>query len=73
MVFVPVKDLGDEIVEFHEDRHNRNYILSVSEASLDTPNELTIPGALLVEELDFQWKQRATYIRIKTEPEHIVT
>ena len=74
MIFVPVKDLGDEIIEFHEDRHNRNYILSVSDASLDIPNELTIPGVLLVEELLFQWKQRATYIRIrKTEPEHVVT
>ena len=71
MLFIPVKDLGDEIVEFHEDRHNQNCILS--EASLDIPNELTIPGALLIEELHFQWKQRATYIRVETEPEHTVT
>ena len=73
MIFVPIKDLGDEIIEFHEDRHNRNYILLVSDMSLDVPNELTIPGTLLIEELHFQWKQRATYIWIKTEPEHIVT
>ena len=73
MPFVPVKDLGDEIIEFHEDRHNWNYILSVSKVNLDIPNELTIPDASLVEELHFQWKQRATYIQIKTEPEHIVT
>ena len=73
MFLVPVKDLYNEIVEFHEYRHNRNYTLSVSDESLDIPNELTIPGPLFVEELHFQWKQRATYIRLKAEPEHIVT
>jgi len=40
---------------------------------LDIPDELTIPSALLVEEFHFQWQQRARYIRIKAEPEHIVT
>jgi len=70
--FVPVKDLYDKIVEFHKDRHDRYCILSVSDESLDLPNELTIPGALLVEEFHFQWQQRTGYIRIKAEPEHIV-
>jgi len=37
------------------------------------PDKLTIPGALLVEEFHFQWQQRATYIWLKAEPEHIVT
>jgi len=26
VIFLPVKDLYDEIVEFHEDRHDRYYI-----------------------------------------------
>jgi len=73
VIFVPVKDLYDEIVEFHKDRHDRYYILSVADESLDIPDELTIPGALLVEEFRLQWQQRARSIRIKAEPEHIVT
>ena len=55
MFFLPVKDLYDEVVEFHEDRHDRYYILSVSDESLDIPDELTIPGTLLIEEFLFQW------------------
>ena len=73
MIFVPVKDLYDEIVEFHKDRHDRYCILSVSNESLDIQDELTIPGALLVEEFHLQWQQRARYIQIKAEPEHIVS
>jgi len=73
VIFVSVKDLYDEIVEFHKDRHDRYYISSVSDESLDISDELTIPSTLLVEEFHFQWQQRARYIRIKAEPGHIVT
>jgi hypothetical protein len=70
-VFFHVKDLCDKIVEFHEDRHNRNCISSVSDNRLDNPHELTIPSAILVEELHFQWQQRARFIQLEAEPEHI--
>ena len=52
-VFGPVIDLCDEIVEFGENRHNRNCSLSASDKTLDILVELTIPGAFLVEELHF--------------------
>src|SRR6266550_5824822 len=48
--FVPIIDLRDEIVEFREDRHNRNYLWSVTVKSLEILNDLTIPTMLLTEE-----------------------
>jgi len=39
---------------------------------LNIPDELTIPGAILVEELRFQWQKTARYIRLEAEPKRIV-
>jgi len=52
--FVPIIYLCDEIVEFCEDRHNRNCLWSVTMKSLEILNDLTIPATLLIEEPLFQ-------------------
>ena len=70
-VFLSIEDLCDEIIKFHEDRHNRNCIYQFLTGNLDIPDELTIPSTILVEELHFQWQQWARYIRFKAEPECI--
>src|SRR6267143_970307 len=41
--FVPIIDLGDQIIKFREDRHNRNCLWSVMMKSLEILNNLTIP------------------------------
>jgi len=48
--FVPIINLRDEIVEFREDRHNRNCLWSVTMKNLEILNDLTIPATLLIEE-----------------------
>jgi hypothetical protein len=52
--FIPIVDLCDEIVEFREDRHNRNCLWSVAMKSLEILNDLTIPAMLFIEEPLFQ-------------------
>jgi hypothetical protein len=54
--FVPIIDLRDEIVEFREDRHNRNCLWSVKMKSLEILHDLTIPATLLFEERLFQFQ-----------------
>ncbi len=48
--FVSIIDLGDEIVEFHEDGHNWNCLCSFPMRGLEIVNDLTIPAMLLIEE-----------------------
>jgi len=50
----PIIDLGDEIVEFREDRHNRNCLWSVTMNGFEILNDLTIRAKLLIEEPLFQ-------------------
>ena len=52
--FVHIIDLRNEIVEFCEDRHNRDCLWSVTMKSLDILNDLTIQATLLIEEPLFQ-------------------
>lgn len=54
--FVPIKDLRDEIIEFREDCHNRNYLWSVMMEKLEILNKFTAPITLLVEESLFQFQ-----------------
>ena len=54
--FVPIIDLRDEIVEFREDRHNRNCLWSVTMRISEIQNDLTIPATLLIEESLFQFQ-----------------
>jgi len=48
--FIRIIDLRDEIVEFRENRYNRNCLWSVTMNGLKVPNDLTIPAKLLIEE-----------------------
>jgi len=52
--FVHIIDLRNEIVEFREDRHNRDCLWSVTMKSLEILNDLTIQAMLLIEEPLFQ-------------------
>jgi len=52
--FFPIIYLCDEVIEFREDRHNRNCLWSVTMKSLEILNELTIQAKLLIEEHLFQ-------------------
>jgi len=52
--FIHIIDLRDEIVEFCEDCHNRDCLLSVTMKSLEILNDLTIQATLLIEEPLFQ-------------------
>ena len=55
LVFVRIIDLRDEIVEFREDSHNRNFMLwSVTMRNSEIANNYTIPANLLIEEPLFQ-------------------
>src|ERR1700733_504025 len=54
--FVPIIDLRDEIIEFREDRHNRNCLWSAIMNSLDILNDPTIAATLLIEECLFQFQ-----------------
>jgi len=52
--FVHIINLRDEIVEFCEDRHNRDCLSSVTMKSLEILNYLTIQAMLFIEEALFQ-------------------
>jgi hypothetical protein len=54
--FIPIIDLRDEIVEFREDRHNRNCLSSVTMKNLDILNDPTIPAPFIIEERLFQFQ-----------------
>jgi len=54
VVFVPIVYLSDEVVEFREDRHNRDCVWSVTTKSLEILNYFTIQAKSLIEEHLFQ-------------------
>jgi len=49
-VFFPIIHLRNEVIEFREDRHNRDCLSSVTMRRLEILNNLTVPCTLLIEE-----------------------
>ena len=54
--FFPIIDLCDEIIKFHEDRHNGGFLWLITMKSLEILSNLTIPAALFIEEPLFQFQ-----------------